>query len=87
MSKNTNKKLHRAKQAKNDEFYTDAQDVYNELIKYHTYLKGAHILAPCDYNIAALSGEQKDELAKTGRVGGINDGFAFSTILNANKEL
>lgn len=48
MSKNNNKNLHRAKNSKNDEFYTQLQEIENEL-KYHSpYLKDKIIYCNCD---------------------------------------
>lgn len=41
-----NAKLHRAKNAKNDEFYTRYEDIENEVSHYN--LKGMSIYCPCD---------------------------------------
>lgn len=46
ISKNTN--LHKAKKAKNDEFYTLYSDVEAEVMKYKDYLKDKVIYLPCD---------------------------------------
>ncbi len=46
MSANAN--LHRAKDAKNDEFYTQLTDVSKELMHYKEHFKGKIILCNCD---------------------------------------
>lgn len=46
MSKNEN--LHKAKSVKNDEFYTQYQDIEKEVINYKDQLKGLSIYCPCD---------------------------------------
>lgn len=46
MSNNSN--LVRAKNKKDDEFYTLYKDVENELKHYHSYLKGKSVYLPCD---------------------------------------
>lgn len=46
MSKNTN--LHKAKEAKNDEFYTQLSDIEKELNHYRNHFKGASVLCNCD---------------------------------------
>ena len=46
MSKNTN--LHRAREAKNDEFYTQLSDIEKELNHYRKHFKGASVLCNCD---------------------------------------
>ena len=48
MSKNNNKNLHRAKNNKNDEFYTQLYEVENELKFYTPYLKDKIIYCNCD---------------------------------------
>lgn len=47
MAKN-NSHLHKAKKAKNDEFYTRYEDIENELSHYGEHLKGKWIYSPCD---------------------------------------
>jgi hypothetical protein len=44
--KNTN--LHNAKQAKNDEFYTQLPDIENELRNYRDHFRGKAVLCNCD---------------------------------------
>lgn len=44
----SNKSLHKAKNIKNDEFYTRIDDVVNELKHYKDFLKGKIIYCPCD---------------------------------------
>ena len=46
MAKNEN--LHRAKDAKKDEFYTQYEDIQNELNHYEQHFKGKTILCNCD---------------------------------------
>lgn len=46
MSKNSN--LHNAKNAKNDEFYTQYEDIEKEVVNYKEHLKGKWIYCPCD---------------------------------------
>ena len=46
MSNNSN--LHRAKKAKNDEFYTQLSDIENELIHYIEYFNGKIVYCNCD---------------------------------------
>ena len=46
MSKNAN--LHSAKRAKNDEFYTQLEDVALELRHYWPHFKGKTVLCNCD---------------------------------------
>lgn len=48
MSKNTNHKLKRAKQARNDEFYTFYENIHKEVKNYSPYLKNKRILCNCD---------------------------------------
>ena len=43
-----NSNLHAAKKAKNDEFYTQYEDIEKELIHYKDQLKGLSVLCPCD---------------------------------------
>lgn len=43
-----NRKLHRAKVAKNDEFYTQLADIEKELVHYHQYFKGKTVYCNCD---------------------------------------
>jgi len=45
----TNQRLHRAKQEKNDEYYTLLEDIENELSHYPTSIfKNKHVHLPCD---------------------------------------
>ena len=46
MSKNEN--LHKAKDAKKDEFYTQYEDIQNELNHYEQHFKGKTVLCNCD---------------------------------------
>lgn len=46
MSKNSN--LHQAKKAKNDEFYTQYEDIEKELVHYKDELAGKWVYCPCD---------------------------------------
>ena len=48
LSKNQNAKLHKAKVAKNDEFYTQLSDIEKELIHYHEYFKDKTVYCNCD---------------------------------------
>ena len=48
MGKSDNKNLHRAKCAKNDEFYTQLPEIENELKFYTQYLKDKIIYCNCD---------------------------------------
>lgn len=48
MKKVSNKNLHNAKKAKNDEFYTIYKDIEKEISNYKDYLKGKWIYSPCD---------------------------------------
>lgn len=43
-----NKNLHEANKAKNDEFYTQLEDIEKELKNYKEQLKGKVILCNCD---------------------------------------
>ena len=47
-TKTSNKNLHKAKRAKNDEFYTLLNDVANELKHYRKELRGKVVLCNCD---------------------------------------
>ncbi|MBI3627685.1 MAG: adenine-specific methyltransferase EcoRI family protein [Candidatus Sungbacteria bacterium] len=47
-TKSLNKSLHKASQAKNDEFYTQLGDIANELKHYRDQLRGKVILCNCD---------------------------------------
>lgn len=46
MGKNEN--LHKAKKAKQDEFYTRYEDIEKELVHYKEQLKGLWVYCPCD---------------------------------------
>ena len=43
-----NDNLHKARKAKNDEFYTRYEDIENEVQHYAAELKGQWIYCPCD---------------------------------------
>ena len=43
-----NSNLHRAKEAKNDEFYTQLSDVENELVHYREHFRGKTVFCNCD---------------------------------------
>ena len=43
-----NENLHRAKEAKNDEFYTQLSDVAEELRHYKEHFKGKVVFCNCD---------------------------------------
>lgn len=47
-TKSLNKNLHRANQAKNDEFYTQLADIENELKHYKDEFRGKVIFLNCD---------------------------------------
>jgi hypothetical protein len=47
-SKNLNKNLHQAKNAKKDEFYTQLPDIEKELRHYKEHFKGKTVLCNCD---------------------------------------
>ena len=44
----TNSNLHSAKRVKNDEFYTQYEDIEKEVVNYKEHLKGKWIYSPCD---------------------------------------
>lgn len=46
--KKSNKKLHKAKKAKNDEFYTQLSDIEKELMHYKEHFKGKVVYCNCD---------------------------------------
>lgn len=48
MEKNKNANLHRAKSGKNDEFYTQLNDIENELRHYKEHFKGKVVFCNCD---------------------------------------
>lgn len=48
MKKVTNKNLHDAKRAKNDEFYTRYEDIEKEISNYKEHLSNKWIYSPCD---------------------------------------
>ena len=48
MSKAKNNNLHKAKKAKNDEFYTQLTDIERELKEYKSHFKGKVVLCNCD---------------------------------------
>ena len=43
-----NSNLHKAKKAKNDEFYTQSEDIENELKNYRSHFKGKKVFCNCD---------------------------------------
>ena len=45
---NTNRNLHKAKAAKNDEFYTQLSDIENEIKHYRSHFQGKTVLCNCD---------------------------------------
>ena len=45
---NTNRNLHKAKAAKNDEFYTQLSDIEDELKHYRSHFQGKTVLCNCD---------------------------------------
>lgn len=48
MADRRNACLHKAKKAKNDEFYTRYEDIEKEMVHYTEHLKGKVIYCPCD---------------------------------------
>lgn len=54
MAKSDN--LRKAKDAKNDEFYTQLKDVSKELMHYKEYFKGKTIFCNCDDPLGLLFG-------------------------------
>ncbi|WP_406614592.1 adenine-specific methyltransferase EcoRI family protein [Mycoplasma corogypsi] len=81
MKKNSN--LTKAKNAKNDEFYTQYNDVASELMNYEEQLRNKAILCPCDYDFDKLPKEQQEEFFNNGYVSGIKDNFAFSQFFHS----
>ena len=47
-----NAKLHKAKEVKNDEFYTKFEDISAEVRRYKDQLKGKVIYCPCDWDLS-----------------------------------
>src|SRR3989338_5499448 len=47
-NKTLNANLHKAREAKKDEFYTQLTDIENELKNYKKYFKGKVVLCNCD---------------------------------------
>lgn len=65
MSKNTN--LHSAKRLKNDEFYTQYEDIEKEVKHYFDQLKGQRVFCPCDdYRISNFVKYFKDNFNEIG---------------------
>ena len=69
MAKNEN--LHKAKDAKKDEFYTQYEDIQNELNHYEQHFQGKTVLCNCDdpfesnfckFFLRKLSGLEKIDL-------------------------
>lgn len=56
------KTLDKAKDVKNDEFFTKFNDVANELKHYLNQLRGKHILCPCDWNENVYRWKKEEEL-------------------------
>ncbi|MGH1600194.1 adenine-specific methyltransferase EcoRI family protein [Campylobacter majalis] len=48
MAKSKNANLHKAKSGKNDEFYTQFNDIQNELKHYKSHFEGKIVLCNCD---------------------------------------
>ena len=65
MGRNSN--LHKAKKAKNDEFYTRYEDIEKELVHYKDELFGKTIYCPCDdYRVSNFPKFFKDKLEEYG---------------------
>jgi hypothetical protein len=47
-TKNLNKNLHSAKKGKNDEFYTQLEDIERELKHYKEHFRGKVVYCNCD---------------------------------------
>lgn len=54
VEQNTNQNLNLARKNKNDEFYTNYNDVEKELQHYIPFLKGKRIICPCDNDSSAF---------------------------------
>ena len=54
VEQNTNQNLNLARKNKNDEFYTNYNDVEKELQHYIPFLKGKRIICPCDSESSAF---------------------------------
>ena len=50
MASTKKEQLIKAQKNKNDEFYTQFQDICDEVIKYSDQLRGKRILCPCDWD-------------------------------------
>ena len=48
MAKSLNNNLHKAKDSKNDEFYTELTDIEKELRHYKDHFKGKTVFCNCD---------------------------------------
>lgn len=86
-----NKKLIKAKQVKNDEFYTLYEDIEKEMSYYAPYLKGKVILCPCDSNDSNFYKYFKDNFDKLGLKKLITvcynaDGKGVKRVITANGE-
>lgn len=46
--KSSNKNLHKASKAKNDEFYTQLSDISNEMKNYKNHFKNKTVFCNCD---------------------------------------
>ncbi|MFV8417945.1 adenine-specific methyltransferase EcoRI family protein [Mycoplasma sp. VS299A] len=79
--------MHSAKNAKNDEFYTQYDDIAKELNHYKEQLKGKNILCPCDFDFYLLSEDEKKIIQNGKLLKQYNDGFNFSRFLRAKEEI
>ncbi|MFV8418889.1 adenine-specific methyltransferase EcoRI family protein [Mycoplasma sp. HF3V] len=87
VNKSNNSNLHSAKTAKNDEFYTQYDDIAKELNHYKEQLKGKNILCPCDFDFYLLNEYEKKIIQSGKLLGQYNDGFNFSRFLRAKEEI
>lgn len=67
MADSRNACLHKAKKAKNDEFYTRYEDIEKEMVHYTEHFKGKVIYCPCDdYRISNFVKYFKDNFEALG---------------------
>ncbi|MFV8475120.1 adenine-specific methyltransferase EcoRI family protein [Mycoplasma sp. Z663] len=85
-NKSNNSNLHSARNAKNDEFYTQYADIAKELNHYKEQLKGKNILCPCDFDFDLLTNEEKSVILNGKLLEKYNDGFNFSRFLRAKED-
>ncbi|MFV8470192.1 adenine-specific methyltransferase EcoRI family protein [Mycoplasma sp. SK928A] len=78
--------MHSARNAKNDEFYTQYDDIAKELNHYKEQLKGKNILCPCDFDFYLLSEDEKKIIQNGKLLEQYNDGFNFSRFLRAKED-